>query len=222
MGTNLMSRMLAVLPAGDWIDLGCLLILLICVGVGIVRGISGKLAGLFGLLTAVVLGFWLYPGSAAAMSRLAFCREHAWAGSVLPYLLVVVGTLVVFLLLRLFLSRFFKLIVEQPADWIFGLLVGVAQGLLLLAAIFSAASLIPKDHPARQAFCVQSRVGRAAAPVLEVVLREHVNLQGKKRPAAAPRPKGAPPRAAAPARPPRVTSGNVRAATNAPPRSRPR
>ncbi|MDD5708501.1 MAG: CvpA family protein, partial [Kiritimatiellae bacterium] len=167
---SLLDRVTAGLSAGDWVDLLCLAVLLTCMVLGGVRGLSGLLSSFIGLLVAISCGGLLYGPVAGAMRQADYCREHPWAGRVMPYVVAVVVCLIAYLMLRLLLVRFFKLIVEQPAERILGIVAGLAQGLLMLGLAFSLASLLPAESALSKAFCENSRVGRRAVPWLRETL----------------------------------------------------
>jgi membrane protein required for colicin V production len=163
---SFIGRLASGLSAGDWVDLACLALLLLCLLLGAIRGLSGLLAGIIGLLLAIVGSFWLHPPLSRLLLAAPWLREHVRAGVALSYMAAVVVILLAYLLLRLLLHRFFKLIVEQPADRIFGMLAGLAQWLLLMVILFSPAALLPAGGPVQRALGEQSRIGRLCVPVL--------------------------------------------------------
>lgn len=166
-----LKGLLAGFGAGDWVDLAAVALLTVCILVGASRGFSALVAGLFGLLLAVFCGFALYrPLKIFLFDRAVYFREHAWAGRVMPYLFAVFLVFVLFLLLRLVLDRFFKLIVERPADRVFGMLGGALQGVLFMIFMFALASLLPTGSRTRKVFCETSRIGRHVTPVLYTAL----------------------------------------------------
>ncbi len=156
--------------AGNWIDAVCLAVLIINGVIGYARGFARMLATLIGILIALQGGYWLYPTLAFFSSRFAFCQNHPILGLFLPYLLSVTIGLIVFLILRLALHRFFKLLVEQPVDRIFGMVTGFAQGLLLLFFLFTLVCLLPQTSQLRQVAGEQSRAGRFFTPGVRAVL----------------------------------------------------
>ncbi len=157
--------------ASNWIDVVCLAVLVISIVIGFMAGFSCMLATLIGILLALQGGYWLYPTIAYYCSRLAFCRNHPLVGSIFPYLLAVAIGLATFLLLRLLLHRFFKLLVEQPVDRIFGMVTGFAQGLLLLLFLFTLVCLLPQTCKFRQVAGDQSRAGRLFTPCVRALLQ---------------------------------------------------
>ena len=158
------------LTPGNWVDLVCLGLLAICILTGLFIGFSRMLAWLIGMLITLQVGYWLYPTVLFHVRAVVQGRVHPVLAAVLPYLLAVAVGLALFLLLRLLLHRFFKLLVEQPVDRIFGALTGTAQGLMILFFLFSLVSLLPPTNPVRKKICEQSVTGRILTPVVNSVL----------------------------------------------------
>ena len=156
--------------AGDWIDLACLAVLILHILLGLFRGFARMLAAFTAMLLALQGGYWLYPSLAYHLGRLGLVRHHATLGAIFYYLLAVMAGLAVFLVLRLLLHRFFRLLVEQPVDRIFGALAGAAQGLMVLFLLFSVFSLLPGTSRTRKTVCEASRTGRIFTPVVRTFL----------------------------------------------------
>ncbi len=167
---SVINRAMAAVTPGDWVDLAALAILLICMIAGRMRGLSGLLSSLFGLLLALLGGGLLYAPLTASMRRIAYCREHPWAGAVLPYVLAVAAVLAGYMVLRAMLRRFFKLVVEPPVDGLLGMLAGLLLGLLVLLFASSLAGLLPEGSAARVIVCEESRCGGVLAPRLRAAL----------------------------------------------------
>ena len=160
----------AVVGAGAWIDIACLAVLILHIVVGYARGFSRMLASFTAMLLALQGGYWLYPSLSFYLGRLDIFKHHPTLTAISHYLLAVIIGLAVFLLLRLLLHRFFRLLVEQPVDHIFGAIVGTALGLMVLFFLFSVFSLLPPGNRIRKTVCESSRMGRAFTPVVRTVL----------------------------------------------------
>ena len=158
--------------AGDWVDLACLVVLVIAILVGLATGFTRMLASLTAMLLALQGGYWLYPTLSHYLGRLVTLDGHTSLTALIHYLLAVFIGLAVFLLLRMLLHRFFRLLVEQPIDRIFGALTGTALGLMVLLFLFSVFSLLPAGSRTRKLFCESSRTGRIFTPVVRTIL-EH-------------------------------------------------
>lgn len=159
-----MSGVTAWFGPGDWVDITCLMVILAFALLGAWRGASGHVGRVVGLLAAVYAGYRLYPPIVAWMARVPALQRHADLVAVMPYVVVVAGAFLIFLLLRAALSNAIRLVVEQPLDGILGVAVGVAEAALLLAFAFSVISLLPVS-PLRDAI-EGSRSCRLAGPLV--------------------------------------------------------
>lgn len=175
------SSLNSVTPGtGDWIDLACLAVLVLAILIGVISGLTRMLASLAAMLLALQGGYWLYPTLSYHLGRLIPASRHSTLTALVYYLIAVLIGLAVFLLLRMLLHRFFKLLVEQPVDRIFGGLAGLALGLMVLFFIFSIFSLLPADNRTRKLVCESSRTGRVFTPVVNDIL-EHRPRQSASR-----------------------------------------
>lgn len=170
-GITILS-VLASISAGTWVDIGCLLVVLGMICLDASRGFSNTLATLLGLLIACHAGYWLYPSIHTLAGYSSIAEKHYFLGMVLPYILAVLAGLVLFIIMRLCFRKFFRLLVEQPADKVLGAISGFAKGLLILLLVFSCISLFPENTPVHRVFCNESITGRAAIPVLQNVLSQ--------------------------------------------------
>lgn len=167
---SVINRAMAAIAPGDWVDLAGLAILAICAIAGKVRGLSGLLSSLLGLLLALLGGNLLHAPLAAVMKRIPYCRDHSWAGDLLPYILAVGAVLAGYLILSAMLRRFFKLVIGQPVDGLLGLVAGLLQGLLVLVFACALAGLLPEGSAMRVIVCEESRSGSVVAPRLRRAL----------------------------------------------------
>lgn len=166
------SSAIAGLSAGTWVDIGCLVLVLGLAYYDAVKGFSNTLATLLGLLIASHAGYWLYPFFYKLASSSSFAEKHFILGAILPYILAVIAGIAIFILIRLCFRKFFKLLVEQPADRVLGAISGFAKGLLIILLVFSCISLFPENTSVHRVFCHESVTGRAAIPVLQNVLSQ--------------------------------------------------
>lgn len=158
------------LSTAGWIDLSCLVVVLAFALFGAVYGLSGTLAFLLGLLLASLSAYWLYPIIRSDVLSTSFCKSHAAAAALLPYLAAFLVGALIFILLRLVSKRFFQLIIQQPIDRVLGILAGVAKGFIVLFFVFTCAYLLPSDYRLHKLFCSQTRTGRTLLPVIRFVL----------------------------------------------------
>lgn len=162
---------LSGLPAGTWIDIACILTILAFAVTDACRGFSSTLSALVGFVIAAVSGYWLYPATHAAVAELPYCKEHAIAGAVMPYVAAVLIGCLIYVVIRFVANRLFKLIVECPADRVLGAVAGIVKALLLIMLVFSCASLLPEGSHLHQAFHKDSLTGRTVVPVLGKAFR---------------------------------------------------
>lgn len=162
---------LSGLSAGTWIDIACILTVLAFAVTDACRGFSSTLSALVGFVIAAVSGYWLYPATRSAVADLAYCKEHAIAGAVLPYIAAVLIGCLIYVVIRFVAKQLFKLIVECPADRVLGAVAGLVKALLLILLVFSCASLLPEGSHLHKAFQEDSLTGRTVVPVLGKAFR---------------------------------------------------
>lgn len=162
----------ATIAAGTWVDIGCLLVVGGMAYFNAAKGFSNTLAVLLGLLIASHAGYWLYPTFYKLVGTSSFAKDHIILAAILPYILAVFTGLALFIVIRLCFRKFFKLLVEQPADKFLGAISGIAKGMLIILLVFSCISLLPENTSAHRVFCRESVTGRAAVPVLQNVLSQ--------------------------------------------------
>ena len=104
----------------DWLLCGLTVVMAV---LGLFRGFSGTLAFLLATFSAALAGNfgWLYTVN---------FTEVLWQRA----LATLVGTLLIFGIVRLFVKKLVNGLLSQPSDAIFGFLTGAAFGALLLAA----------------------------------------------------------------------------------------
>ena len=108
-----------LLPA----DYALLALMTVLAVLGLFRGFSGTLA------------FLVAAASAAASAALGWRLSAEWLDAVwMRAAAVLVGTLLVFGLVRLFVKKTVNGLLAQPSDAIFGFLVGLLSGGLVVAA----------------------------------------------------------------------------------------
>ena len=163
-----MSSFFNALSAGQWIDLACAVFILIMLVIGAFRGFSGHLAHILGLAGSAALSFWLFPCVRGVIRGMAYFKDSPMAATIVSFAATLVLAVVLFLLLRMLLKRAMQLVMKQPFDAIFGIVMGALHAFLVLALVFGAASALP-DCAVRRTFCESSRIGRWYAPVLSRV-----------------------------------------------------
>ena len=164
------ANLLARFFTNNWFDLVCIALLGLTAAVGFKRGFSRMLGMLTAILIALQGGYWLHPSLAHHLRGLKLVVNHPVLGSTLSYIMAMLVGLLFFFIFHKLLGRFFRLIVEQPVDRIFGTVTGVAVGLLSLFLAVSLAILLPENNTLRHAVCTRSQAGRIITPCLYAVL----------------------------------------------------
>lgn len=147
---------------GTWIDIVCLVLMVILVIADARRGLSDTIGALIGLFAGFNAGLWARPVIRSALGNSAFFGSHSTLLAVAALVLAVLVAAAVFVIFRVVLSRFFRLVVDSPLDNILGAVAGLAKALLIILALFTFARFVPGD-PAGAALS-SSRVGRQVVP----------------------------------------------------------
>lgn len=169
-----------LLTPAQWLDVTCLLLLIVQLVLGYCRGLVSMLTWAMALILLLQSGYWLYPLIACYARHSPLSRLNPTLGALLVYLLASIIGLLLFFILRHFLRRFFRLLVEQPVDRIFGLLAGGAIGLLMLFFVVSLAYVMPPKSSFHRLVCLESYTGRSITPALEAVLEARpASLSGR-------------------------------------------
>lgn len=112
--------------------------------VGLFRGFSGQLGSLAGMVTAILVGYFLFS------PLKGFVADSDWASgaatqAALSGVLVFVIMLVAFGLVRMVVAKFVSLLVPQPLNAILGGLIGVAKSVVGIGLI-AGIGLIQTGH----------------------------------------------------------------------------
>lgn len=157
-----MMAYLKGIDAGTWIDIACLILVVVLIVVDARRGLSRTLASLVGLFAGFNVGIWIRPVANSALGGVAFFRHHAALHSIAALILAILLGAAVFVVVRAILTRFFHVVVASPLDNILGAIAGLAKALLIILALFACARLLP-GNPAGGVLA-SSRVGRQVVP----------------------------------------------------------
>lgn len=151
---------------GNGIDLVALLLLAFCAVRGGIRGLTGEVARVAGLLAALAAGYWTSGLWGAVALRWLPERADAYGrGLVVVAGLVVAATLAA-LIVRGLVDRFLRLLLDQPANAVLGVVAGGLRAALLLLAFFLVASLVAYGNMGRVLF-EESLAGRVARPAVQ-------------------------------------------------------
>lgn len=158
------------LGAADILDLICLGVLAFGFVQGAMRGFSGELSRLAGMILSFLIGLWIYEPVGALVqthTRLADPR----AAQALAFTVVAVLVFVIMILLRIGLRRCIRLVVDQPTDAVLGMLTGTLRCGVLLAIVFLVMTMVPHED-ANRLFAQESRVGRAFERLLPALRKQ--------------------------------------------------
>lgn len=151
---------------GRGIDLVALVLLVFCAVRGALRGLTGEVARTAGLLAALAAGY----GTSGLWGTLALRWFPDGGGTTARGLVVVAGVVVVATLaahaVRWAVDRFLRLLLDQPANAVLGVVAGGLRAVLLLLAFFLVASLVAYGEVGRVLF-EGSAAGRVARPAVQ-------------------------------------------------------
>ncbi len=123
------------------LDIAILVILMIFLAKGLLRGLLKEVCSLAGLFLGAFLAFRYHgPLADALLERVDLPAQIAVA---ITFSVLFLATMLVFLVLGFILSRFVKLLFLGGFNRVIGGFFGLAQGVLLLAVVLFALSLRP-------------------------------------------------------------------------------
>ncbi len=160
---------------GDAVDVACLILALIFIMRGLIRGFSGELAHLMANVIVLVVAMYTYRPVA---SRLYKALESTQSPILMNVLLVsayVICCALAIWILRTIFRRSIKVIVSLPTDKILGLICGVVSAAVAIFIIFAISTLIPVAS-VHEVMSEQSRVGRLINPVMAPVTNSIMRL----------------------------------------------
>ena len=117
----------------NWFDIVLIAVLLLSTIIGIWRGFISMILPLIGIVVGTILG-GLYAPTVGGWLHIDNPDHAAWAG----YAIIVVGTLIVFIILAVILTRFVHLTLLGWLDRLLGGIFGLALGALICAASLAA------------------------------------------------------------------------------------
>ena len=163
------ASLLTELTAGNWVDIGCVLVALTAIGFGAYRGLSGELPLGTGWLVGVLAGWYVYAPAQAFYGRLDFLAAHPRAVTAATVVTAVLLAWGVAMLVRIGLSRAMKAVAKQPIDHILGTVAGLVRAALLVLFATGIMLLVPwrRGHIV---FCHESYAGRLFVPVATELL----------------------------------------------------
>ncbi len=158
---SLFLASLADRPAASWVDIACLVVLLVFIVWDAIKGFSATLAQIAALVIAFRLSFFVCPAVRAAIPS-----GGGLAASLAPFIAAIAAMVLLFFLIRFAIEKFVKVILQKPVDNIVGALAGLLKGLLLLFLLFSLFAIVLRGSYADSAFA-KSYFGRKVFPAME-------------------------------------------------------
>jgi len=145
-------------PPPSLVDLVALAVVAIGGIVGLIRGLSGELARLISTVVALLLGLRFYrPIGEWAVEHTRLTGRAALA---MGFIITILAVVVVTLFIRYATKRVLKIVVEDGAERIGGLVAGVLSASLSVFICFVMLNLMPNPY-VNQKFGEDSIVGTA-------------------------------------------------------------
>jgi len=140
---------------------------------GYFRGLSGELARVISLVAAFVLGLRCYePLAQWVLAHTRIAEENA---PVAAFIITVLAAIVCLFLLRYVLKRIMKVVIEDRADKIGGVIAGLLRSVIMVLIVFLALNLWPNER-LNSMFGEESLIGRLVRKVAPSA-REYVEDQ---------------------------------------------
>lgn len=152
----------ALLAVG-WIDWVALVVALILVVRGFVRGCSVELAQLISLVVAIATAYFCFVPLLRMINATGFFVAHAYAAHVVTFVVLFVIGLALWYGLGRLLTSGLQLVVAQPFDRILGGVIGGMKAIAVVAILCVCGLMSPRasDH---HVVVSNSRVGKELAP----------------------------------------------------------
>ena len=152
----------ALLAVG-WIDWVALVVALILVVRGFVRGCSVELAQLISLVVAIATAYFCFAPLLRMINATGFFVAHAYAAHVVTFMVLFVIGLALWYGLGRLLTSGLQLVVAQPFDRILGGVIGGMKAIAVVAILCVCGLMSPRasDH---HVVVSNSRVGKELAP----------------------------------------------------------
>jgi len=145
---------------------------------GFFRGLSGELARVISLVAAFVLGARFYrPLAGLVTVHTRISEENA---PVAAFIFTILAAAVCLFVLRFLLKRIIKVVIEERADRIGGVIAGLLRSSTLVLIVFLALNLWP-DEELNRTFGQDSLIGSLvlkAAPRAREYVQEKVQAEG--------------------------------------------
>ncbi|HRR35024.1 MAG TPA: CvpA family protein [Kiritimatiellia bacterium] len=132
---------------------------------GFLRGCSGEISGLVGLLSAAVVGYFGFAPVERTVQAAQLLAASPYAARLITFLLVLVACFSVWLLIGRLLKEALQLVVRQPFDALLGGIIGGVKAFVAIAALCALGLLSPSEAD-RNRLKDQSLAVKELAPFL--------------------------------------------------------
>ena len=140
---------------------------------GYFRGLSGELARVISLVAAFAIGLRFYEPLAEQV--MAYTRISGENAPVAAFIITVAAAIVCLFLMRFVLKRIMKVVIEERADKVGGVIAGLLRSVLVVLIVFLALNLWPNERLNR-VFGEESLIGRV---VLKAAPRAREYVEGQ-------------------------------------------
>ena len=147
----------------DWLAFGGVAFLVVC---GFVRGCSGEISRVVGLLAAAATGYFGFAPVERAVLAAKLFADNPYAGRLVAVMLILVICFSVWLLLRHLLKESLQMAIGQPFDAILGGVIGGFKAFVAIAAL-CALGLLDSREKGAAAFLGESLTAQKLAPLLQ-------------------------------------------------------
>ncbi len=136
--------MVTVFKEMGWLDMLAFGGIAVLVIRGFLRGCSGELSGLVGVLAAAATGFFGFDPVVRTVLSAKFFNTNPYAGRMIAFILILVVSLAVWLVLRRLLKDGLETVVPQPFDAVLGGVIGGVKAFVLVAVFCTFGLLNPR------------------------------------------------------------------------------
>lgn len=119
---------------------------------GLISGCSGELGRLAGILGAGVLWYLGYLPLLQTTGSVKILQGHPYATRIITILIILSGSLAVWIFIRRILSETIRLALSQPFDALLGGIIGAVKALALIFILCTFETMMPeKNNPKKGA-----------------------------------------------------------------------
>ncbi|HRT30181.1 MAG TPA: CvpA family protein [Kiritimatiellia bacterium] len=112
---------------------------------GFMRGCSGELSGLVGLLAAAAIGYFGFAPLERTILAAKLLAANPYAARLITFMLILVACFSVWLLITRMLKEALELVVIQPFDALLGGIIGGVKAFIAIAVLCTLGLLNPHE-----------------------------------------------------------------------------